>query len=395
MRFTLPPSFRRATMTGERLPALGLYVHIPWCVRRCPYCDFNSHQASEALPERQYVAALLADLELDLAGCENRTVQSVFIGGGTPSLFSVAAVGELLAGIAKRTSLAADAEITLEANPGTAEAAKFAGFRAAGVNRLSIGIQSFHDRLLAALGRIHDSRAAQVAVELAGAAGFANVNLDLMFGLPSQTLDEAAIDVRTAIALAPAQISYYQLTLEPDTPFAKRPPVLPEESAIWQIQQAGQALLDEAGYRQYEVSAYARDGLRCRHNVNYWEFGDYVGIGAGAHGKLTRADGSIVRRWKLRHPGAYLEKAGTESALGGSGAVDDAQKPLEFLMNALRLREGFAEKTFSERTGLPLAALQPGLDACCNEGLLLRAHGRIRCTDHGWRFLDTILAKFC
>lgn len=389
------PAAGPIAMDGARLPPpLGLYVHIPWCVRRCPYCDFNSHHAMEVLPERRYVAALLADLELEPAAFDARPVQTVFIGGGTPSLFSVGAIADLLEGVARRIPLAEDAEITLEANPDTAEAGKFAGFRAAGVNRLSIGIQSFHDRHLAALGRIHDRREALAAVEMARTAGFANFNLDLMFGLPGQSAEEAAADVRAAIALEPAQISYYQLTLEPGTPFAKHPPALPEDGQLWGIQHTGQALLAEAGYRQYEVSAYARDGFQCRHNRNYWEFGDYLGIGAGAHGKLTQADGVIQRRWKLRQPAAYLEKAGTAQALAGSETVAEAQQPLEFLMNALRLREGFAEKLFCERTALPLAALQPQLDACRADGLLLREHGRIRCTERGWQFLDTVLGRF-
>jgi oxygen-independent coproporphyrinogen-3 oxidase len=381
---------------GNVPATLGLYVHIPWCVRRCPYCDFNSHQAAAALPEPAYLAALLADLEQELAALGRpRPISSVFIGGGTPSLLQAATIAELLEGIARRAPLAETAEITLEANPGTAEAAKFSGFRAAGVNRLSIGIQSFHDRLLAALGRIHDRQAALAAVALAREAGFDNINLDLMFGLPGQSLEEAAADIATAIALAPRQISYYQLTLEPETPFARNPPILPEDDALWQFQQAGQAALAAAGYRQYEVSAYAQDGYACRHNLNYWEFGDYLGIGAGAHGKLTGADGSIQRRWKPRHPTGYMEKASAGRALEGSQIVEEAQKTLEFLMNALRLREGFAASLFSERTGLPLAALQPQLDDCRADGLLSCEDGRIRCTEQGWQFLDSVLARFC
>lgn len=375
---------------------LGLYVHIPWCVRKCPYCDFNSHQAGALLPERQYVAALLADLAQESALCEQRRVlQTLFIGGGTPSLFSAAAIAELLRGIADAMPVAADVEVTLEANPGTLEADKFAGFPAAGINRLSIGIQSFQDRHLAALGRIHSGAEAVAAVAAAKAAGFSHINLDLMFGLPGQSLEAAVADVRAAIALQPAQISYYQLTLEAGTPFARQPPLLPEDGLIWDMQQSGQAMLEQAGYRQYEVSAYARAGEQCRHNRNYWEFGDYLGIGAGAHGKLTLADGSVVRRWKVRHPGAYLEHAGTPSALAGQEIVDDLQKPLEFLMNALRLKEGFSERLFIERTGLPITVLQPALDACLNDGWLQRNDGGIRCTEQGWRFLDSVLGRFC
>ncbi|TAN50678.1 MAG: radical SAM family heme chaperone HemW [Methylococcaceae bacterium] len=375
---------------------LGLYVHIPWCARKCPYCDFNSHQAGALLPERQYVAALLADLAQELALYDPlRPLQTLFIGGGTPSLFSAAAIAELLHGIAGLIPVAADAEITLEANPGTAETGKFAGFRTAGVNRLSIGIQSFQDQHLKALGRIHSGAEAVAALSAAKAAGFANVNLDLMFGLPGQSIEDAVADVRTAIALQPAQISYYQLTLEHGTPFARQPPLLPEDGLIWDMQQVGQAMLEQAGYRQYEVSAYAREGRQCRHNRNYWEFGDYLGIGAGAHGKLTPADGSVVRRWKVKHPAAYLEKASAGQALADQEIVSDLQKPLEFLMNALRLKEGFAERLFSERTGLPVTALQPQLDACLSDGLLQRHAGHVRCTEQGWRFLDSVLGRFC
>lgn len=379
--------------TMPHLP-LGLYIHIPWCARKCPYCDFNSHQAVNDLPEKRYVAALLADLDSELGFFAAGPVESIFIGGGTPSLFSATAIGELLEGVSRRLSLSPAAEITLEANPGSAEAGKFAGFRAAGVNRLSVGIQSFHEQRLAALGRIHNRREALAAVEAARSAGFANLNLDLMFGLPGQSAAEAASDVRTAIGLEPNQISYYQLTLEPGTPFAKQPPALPEDSEQFLIQQTGQQLLAEAGFRQYEVSAYARPGYECRHNLNYWEFGDYLGIGAGAHGKLTSPTGTVQRRWKLRLPMSFMEKAGMAEAIAGSEIVAMEQLPLEFLMNALRLRKGFAEADFCGRTGLPLSALQPQLDACLTDGLLLREEGRILCSEQGWNFLDSVLGRF-
>jgi len=378
----------------QTVPPLSLYIHIPWCVRKCPYCDFNSHSATGELPEKAYVAALLSDLEQDLPSVAGRTVETVFIGGGTPSLFSPEALHALLEGIARRVPIARQAEITLEANPGTAESGKFRGFREAGVNRLSMGVQSFNDRHLQALGRIHDSREARLAVEIAKAAGFDNFNLDLMFGLPRQTREEALDDIRSAVELQPSHLSLYQLTLEPNTLFHRYPPPLPGDEAIWEAQQACQALLDEKGYRQYEVSAYAKDGFRCRHNENYWRFGDYLGIGAGAHGKLTDASGIIARTWKIRHPAHYLETAGTLTGIGGHVAVASEELPLEFLMNHLRLKEGFIETAFTDRTGLPISALEPTLSHCLKDGLLERCEGAIRCTDQGWNFLDDVLEKF-
>ena len=372
-------------------PPLGLYIHVPWCVRKCPYCDFNSHRAGGTLPERDYIAALLNDLARDVRRVAGRRVESVFIGGGTPSLLSPEAVGLLLDGVRTRIPLAADAEITLEANPGTAESAKFKGFRAAGVNRLSIGAQSFDDARLTALGRSHDGRAAIEAAAMAREAGFANFNLDLMFGLPGQTTAQAKRDMATAIAQRPTHISYYQLTLEPNTLFHRFSPALPDADAAWDIQRSGQALLAEAGYRQYEVSAYARDGFRCRHNVNYWRFGDYLGLGAGAHGKITDpASGRITRLWKTRHPAQYLDTL----SLGGEHAVSPENLPFEFLMNHLRLREGFELGDFTEATGLEPSALEPALSECLSEGLLERAGSLVRCTDTGWNFLDDVLQRF-
>ena len=375
-------------------PPLSLYIHIPWCVRKCPYCDFNSHAVNGDLPEADYVTALLSDLEQDLPRVAGRTVETVFIGGGTPSLFSPEAIHMLLEGVRARVSLSPDAEITLEANPGTAESSKFSGFRAAGINRLSMGVQSFNDRHLQALGRIHDSHEAEMAAEMAVAAGFANFNLDLMFGLPGQTCDEALADIRRAVRLNPTHLSFYQLTLEPNTLFHRYPPPLPNDETIWEIQDACQALLAEQGYRQYEVSAYAKPAFRCRHNENYWRFGDYLGIGAGAHGKLTDESGNITRIWKTRHPARYLESAGTLLAIGGCDAVLPHELPLEFMMNHLRLREGFSEHVFSDRTGLSLRALEPGLSACLEARWLERGNGFIRCTDRGWNFLDNVLEEF-
>jgi oxygen-independent coproporphyrinogen-3 oxidase len=373
---------------------LSLYIHIPWCVRKCPYCDFNSHAAEKNLPEQAYVKALLADLEQDLPQALGRTVQTIFIGGGTPSLFSAKAIGHLLEGVAARVRLAPAAEITLEANPGTAEIAKFCGFHEAGVNRLSIGAQSFNDRHLQSLGRIHGGAEAAAAAAMAKQAGFDNFNLDLMFGLPRQTQAEAEQDIHMALALEPTHISFYQLTLEPNTLFHKYPPVLPADDDIWEIQEACQALLAKAEYRQYEVSAYAREGFRCRHNENYWRFGDYLGIGAGAHGKITDTSGMIKRIWKARDPNRYLDSAGTPASIAGINAVEITELPLEFLMNHLRLREGFAASVFTQRTRLGLEVLASGITACVNDGLLERRGDILRCTEKGWNFLDTVLEKF-
>ncbi len=378
----------------EILPPLSLYVHIPWCVRKCPYCDFNSHAANGDLPESAYVSALLADLEQDLPRVSGRTVETVFIGGGTPSLFSPQAIYALLKGIKERIPIDFGAEITLEANPGTAESSKFNGFHDAGVNRLSMGVQSFSDLHLQALGRIHGSAEAIRAVEIAKTAGFDNFNLDLMFGLPQQTVEEALDDIRLAVELQPTHLSFYQLTLEPNTVFHRYPPTLPNDDAIWEIQKACQTVLADTGYRQYEISAYAKEGFRCRHNQNYWRFGDYLGIGAGAHGKLTDASGNIIRLWKTRHPTRYLETAGTLASIGGCDEVKKEELPLEFMMNHLRLREGFAESLFIERTGLPACALDPALTHCLDNGLLERRDGVVLCTDQGWNFLDNILNQF-
>ena len=397
-RRTPKPDFSDSTVKNPSMftiPPLGLYVHIPWCVRKCSYCDFNSHASPNSLPESAYVAALLADLEQDMPLIPDREVKTIFIGGGTPSLFGPDSIAALLSGIANRVSIARDAEITLEANPGTVEENRFRGFRQAGVNRLSIGVQSFNDAHLCRIGRIHDSQSAIRAAKTAKKAGFGNFNLDLMFGLPDQTTDDALSDVETAIGLSPTHLSFYQLTLEPNTWFHKYPPKLPEDEVIWQAQTSCQTLLSRFGYRQYEVSAYALGEHRCRHNVNYWQFGDYLGIGAGAHGKLTNTRaGTIIRRWKQRHPQRYMETAGTPGCLGGSDPIEKADLPLEFLMNHLRLREGFRLPTFSARTGLPSSALEPGVTECIEAGLLDHIDDRILCTDKGWNFLDNVLEHF-
>lgn len=378
-------------------PPLSLYVHLPWCVRKCPYCDFNSHEARTALPFDAYVEALLADLEFDLPLVWGRTVHSVFFGGGTPSLFPAEAIDRFLQGASSRLRFAPDVEITLETNPGTAEHGRFEGYRAAGVNRLSFGIQSFDDGCLQRLGRIHDSREAEAAVKQAQDAGFDDINLDLMFALPQQTPAMAETDVERAIALAPAHVSHYQLTLEPNTVFAVRTPEgLPDEDTVWTMQEACQARLAAAGYAQYEISAYARPGRQCAHNLNYWRFGDYLGIGAGAHGKLTLgSEQSILRRWKHKHPARYLATAGTAGAIGGDERIAPEQRPFEFMLNALRLREGFTLALFRARTGLDDEAIAAPLERAIARGWLAREDGeRIRPTELGLRFANDAIALF-
>ncbi len=372
---------------------LSLYVHLPWCVRKCPYCDFNSHAVRDALPEQAYVDALLRDLDAELPAVAGRGIETIFFGGGTPSLFSPAAIARLLEGIRARIAVAPDAEITLEANPGTVDIERFRGFRNAGVNRLSIGIQSFDDDKLKALGRIHGRAEALRAAEAARVAGFENFNLDLMFGLPDQTLEQTLADVRMAIEQRPTHISAYQLTIEPNTLFHAQPPQLPDDDTIWDMQQALQAALAEAGYRQYEVSAYARPGFECRHNLNYWTFGDYLGLGAGAHGKLTRAD-TITRTWKVKRPEDYLDKAGATTAIGGTQTLAPADAAFEFMLNALRLTGGFPAALFAERTGLPLSAIEPALRQAEAKSFIVRDTDTIRPTATGRRLLNDLLLLF-
>ncbi|MBU1190592.1 MAG: radical SAM family heme chaperone HemW [Gammaproteobacteria bacterium] len=376
------------------LPPLALYVHIPWCVRKCPYCDFNSHAAQDSLPERQYVDALLTDLDQELPSVWGRVVSSIFIGGGTPSLFSAEAIDRLLVGIRARLQCKPDLEITLEANPGTVEQGRFREFRAAGVNRLSIGVQSFNDDLLQRIGRIHGRREAIRAAELAHDAGFISFNLDLMFGLPDQTPSQALTDLATAMDLEPAHLSWYQLTLEPNTYFHHHPPELPDDEQIWSMQQQGQAQLQERDYTQYEVSAYARAGRECRHNLNYWRYGDYLGIGAGAHQKITDAAAQCIRRrWKLKNPRDYLAAVDTNRHIGGSNEPDDQEVVLEFLMNALRLNAGFSTANFEDTTGLSFDLLRPTLTRAQQRGLL-QENEPWRCTEQGQRFLNDLLTEF-
>jgi len=377
---------------GFKLPPLALYVHIPWCIRKCPYCDFNSHVATPELPEQAYVDALLADLEQDLQHVHNRPLQSIFIGGGTPSLFSAQALHRLLEGIAQRLQLAPGIEITLEANPGTFEQEKFADYRALGINRLSIGIQSFADDKLHALGRVHSGAEAIAAVDMARHAGFDNFNLDLMHGLPKQSPQEALTDLHTAIDLSPSHLSWYQLTMEPNTVFWSKPPVLPEDEVLWDIQEAGHALLAQHGFKQYEVSAYARRGQVAVHNVNYWSFGDFIGIGAGAHGKLSSPQGRIQRTWKTRQPADYLRP--DTAFLAGSSTLLAADLPFEFLINALRLSAGVPFELFSARTGLPLQALEPGLSQARQRGLLQTDSQQLLASPQGQLFLNDLLHIF-
>ncbi|XXE98844.1 radical SAM family heme chaperone HemW [Pseudomonas sp. D3-10] len=374
------------------LPPLALYIHIPWCVRKCPYCDFNSHTASPQLPEEEYVDALLADLDQDLHGVHGRPLSSIFFGGGTPSLFSAQALGRLLRGVEARIPFAPDIEITLEANPGTFEQEKFVAYRALGINRLSIGIQSFQQAKLQALGRIHNGDEAVRAAGMARQAGFDNFNLDLMHGLPDQSLEDALSDLRQAIALKPTHLSWYQLTLEPNTVFWNQPPILPEDDTLWDIQEAGQALLAEHGYAQYEVSAYAQPGRAARHNLNYWSFGDFIGIGAGAHGKLSHPDGRIVRTWKTRLPKDYLNPA--KRFLAGEKSLANEELPFEFLMNALRLTEGVAAQLYPQRTGLSLESLADGRREAEQSGLLQVEPSRLVATERGQLFLNDLLQKF-
>ena len=379
--------------TGESgLPPLAAYVHIPWCVRKCPYCDFNSHTYDSGLPEAEYIDALIADLELELPQVHGRELVSIFFGGGTPSLFSAASLDRLLQAMQQRLRFAGDIEITLEANPGTFEQAKFRDYRAIGINRLSIGIQSFNPEHLKALGRIHDDSEALAAVDMARRAGFDNLNLDLMHGLPGQSLAQARADIDQAIALGPEHLSWYQLTLEPNTVFHSRPPQLPEDEVLWDIQEAGQARLAEAGYAQYEISAYARSGRRARHNLNYWQYGDFIGIGAGAHGKLTQADGTVERNWKTRQPKDYLNPQ--TPWLAGSKRLSAEELPFDFLMNALRLVEGVPSAWYQQRTGQSLAAIAPLLDKAVQRGLLEPWQQQLRPTEQGRLFLNDLLEMF-
>lgn len=383
-------------MTALIPPPLSLYIHIPWCVKKCPYCDFNSHGQKGELPVADYVAALVRDLEQDLPLVWGRTVHSVFFGGGTPSLFKPEAIGAILEACSARLRFAPSAEITMECNPGTAEHGRFEAYRAAGVNRISFGIQSFDDGCLQRLGRIHDSRDAERAVKLAQDAGYDNLNLDLMYALPGQDLAMALHDVERAIALQPAHLSHYQLTMEPNTAFAARPPEgLPDEDSAWDIQEACITRMADAGYAQYEVSAYARPGRQCAHNLNYWRFGDYLGIGAGAHGKISSgASGEVLRRWKPKNPRDFIAHAGTAQGIGGDDPIAPANLPFDYMLNALRLVEGFSLADFEVRTGLDRAVIASELEAARARGWLEADGGHWRPTELGRRFTNDVIGLF-
>jgi putative oxygen-independent coproporphyrinogen III oxidase len=374
-------------------PPLSLYVHLPWCVRKCPYCDFNSHEARGAIDEPAYVDALLRDLEQDLPRVWGRTVHAVFLGGGTPSLFSPEAIDRLLSEVRARVPLDPRAEITLEANPGTVELERFRGYRQAGINRLSIGIQSFNNDKLAALGRIHGRDEALRAAQAARDAGFDNFNLDLMFGLPGQNLAEAMTDLETALQQQPTHLSLYQLTIEANTLFHAQPPQLPDDDTVADMQLALQARVAEGGFAQYEVSAYARPGYESRHNLNYWRFGDYLGIGAGAHGKLSDSEG-VTRLWKQGHPRTYLQTAGKPESLGGEQRLPRHELVIEFMLNALRLTQGFPVHLFQDHTGLPVSAAEPALRVAEERGLVERDVFTIRPTALGQAHLNTLLELF-
>lgn len=374
-------------------PPLSLYVHIPWCIKKCPYCDFNSHAAGGTLPERDYLSSLIADLQRDAHLAQGRKLNTVFFGGGTPSLFSPKAIAEIISAAAGEIGLAENAEITLEANPGTFEQQKFFGFRASGVNRLSIGVQSFNQTQLTALGRVHSGEEASLAVNIARQAGFTNINLDLMHGLPAQTLAQALTDLQHALALAPTHLSWYQLTIEPNTAFYSAPPPLPLEDDLIAIQQRGLAALENGGFAQYEISAFARPGFEAQHNVNYWQFGDYLGIGAGAHSKITLADkGQIIRTNKTRLPRDYMARR--PDFVAGRRTLTKDELPQEFLMNALRLHAGVDPQLFTARTGLPLTSLNETWQKLAAEGLVQPSTNQLVATPLGQRFLDTVLSRF-
>ncbi|WP_195431431.1 radical SAM family heme chaperone HemW [Morganella morganii] len=373
-----------------KLPPLSLYIHIPWCVQKCPYCDFNSHALKGEVPHDDYVAHLLADLDADLPLVTGREIRTIFIGGGTPSLLSAEAMQTLMDGVRARIPVAADAEVTMEANPGTVEADRFSGYQKAGINRISIGVQSFGDDKLIRLGRIHDAGEAKRAARLAATLGLRSFNLDLMHGLPEQHLGEALSDLRQAIELAPPHLSWYQLTIEPNTSFGSRPPVLPDDDLLWDIFSQGHQLLTQAGYVQYETSAYAKPGFQCQHNLNYWRFGDYLGIGCGAHGKISFADGRILRTVKTKHPRGYMKGR----YLDQQNEVATEDRPFEFFMNRFRLLEAMPRRDFTDYTGLPESVVRPQIEAALNAGEISETATHWQITEHGKLFLNTLLERF-
>jgi len=377
-------------------PPLSLYIHIPWCTRKCPYCDFNSHTSDTALPQTEYIKALCEDFdaELERIPCaKDKEIGSIFIGGGTPSMFDAASFEKLLGHIREKSTLAKSPEITLEANPGTVEATKFEEFRAAGINRLSIGVQSFNDEKLRALGRVHDSREAKTAIEIAKKAGFENLNLDLMHGLPGQDYIQAINDLNTAIEYAPTHLSWYQLTIEPNTVFYRKPPSLPKESLIQEVQEIGLSIMEDHGFHRYEVSAYAQHGRECVHNLNYWEFADYIGIGAGAHGKLTNIEtDTIFRTRKLKQPTHYLYNSSNRDA--ESIEIHKEERALEFLLNALRIKRGFSTDLFMMRTGVPFSTIAKKVEYLSSKGFLSKNGNRVSATKIGYALLNSVLEEF-
>lgn len=372
---------------------LSLYIHIPWCVKKCPYCDFNSHQSQNGFPEEEYVTALLSDLDENLSHIEGRSLVSIFFGGGTPSLFSAEAIERILVGVQARLTMHPTIEITLEANPGTVDESRFVGFRQAGVNRLSLGIQSLQDEKLIKLGRIHGREQALRAIDAAQRAGFDNMNLDLMHGLPGQSIDDALHDLQDALAWKTPHLSWYQLTIEPNTFFHYQPPRLPEDETLCDIQELGRQVIAASGLNQYEVSAYSQPGKECRHNINYWEFGDYLGIGAGAHSKITDChQQTITRHWQVKNPKDYLnpDKAFTAS----HQVLSDQDSVFEFMLNALRLAKGIPVSLFEERTGLSAAILQPKIEKAQNKKLLVDSQSLLQPTELGQRFLNDLIGIF-
>jgi len=375
------------------LPPLSLYVHIPWCIKKCPYCDFNSHQGDVNIPEQDYLQALLKDLNNDLHWVKNRKLHSIFFGGGTPSLFSAQSIEKIISAAEKHIGFEADIEITLEANPGSAEQRKFADFYTAGVNRLSIGVQSFNDQHLKRLGRIHDAEHAKKAIDMAQKSGFERFNIDLMHGLPDQSREDAMDDLAIAIETGATHISWYQLTIEPNTSFFSRPPILPEEDQLADIQDLGMQKLSSAGFSQYEISAFAKASEACRHNLNYWQFGDYLGIGAGAHGKLTMPENAeIIRTAKTRQPDHFMSREKT--ALASQKPIAQDQLSLEFMMNALRLTQGVNKELYNQRTGNNHSAIAELVNQLEEDGLLKNQTSNYCTTDRGMRFLDTVLQRF-
>ncbi|MGF1760184.1 radical SAM family heme chaperone HemW [Photobacterium sagamiensis] len=377
-------------------PPLSLYVHIPWCVQKCPYCDFNSHALKADIPELDYIDALIDDLETDLAKYQlesgSRPLHSIFIGGGTPSLISPAEIGRLLKEIEARIPFSGDIEITMEANPGTVEAGRFQAYQQVGVNRISIGVQSFQDEKLTRLGRIHGSDEARKAAQLATEAGLNSFNIDLMHGLPDQSIDDALYDLKQAIALNPPHLSWYQLTIEPNTLFYSKPPTLPDDDNLWDIFEQGHQILTEAGYVQYEISGYSKPGLQCRHNLNYWRFGDYLGIGCGAHGKISFTDGNITRTVKVKHPRGYLNR--DKPYLDKEVQVETQERPFEFFMNRFRLLEACPKQDYVERTGLPLGSIETEIQWALDKNYLTDNGEEWQITEHGKLFLNDLLAIF-